>query len=114
MIKAGLIGLGYWGKVVFPILKSLESDLNFKLISICDHNDDILMQYKQDFPSIKTYTDIDELLHIDELNLIFITTNLDTHYKLVKKCLMKGCHIFVEKPFVKNIDEANELIKISL
>lgn len=113
-MKAALIGLGYWGKVIFPILKSLEDLLGFKLVCICDYYEDILKKYKQDYPSINVYINFDELLDSEKVDLVFITTGVDTHYELTKTSLKKGCHTFVEKPFVVNVDHANELTELAM
>jgi len=113
-LKAALVGYGYWGKVLLPILKSLEDTLDFSLSLVCDHNQNNLASLKNKYQAIKVYSDFDDLLNQEDIELIFITTRVDTHFELIRKSLRKGCHTYVEKPFVMNIDHANEVTELAI
>jgi virulence factor len=55
-------------------------------------------------------TDLESVLNDRDINGIFISANPDSHYGLVKKCLLSGKNVFVEKPPCKTIDELKDLI----
>jgi virulence factor len=57
-------------------------------------------------------TDLEVVLNDSEINGIFICAHPDSHYNLVKKCLLHKKNVFVEKPPCKTIDELNDLIKL--
>ena len=113
-MKAALVGLGYWGKTILPILKSLEKSLNFKLKHVCDHNKENLNECIKYWPSTSIHSDFDELLDSEQLDLVFITTRIGTHYDLVRKSLENNCHTFVEKPFMTKLSHARELNEIAI
>lgn len=89
MKKVGLIGYGYWGKIIYQKLKSI-SDVQF----ICRSDD--------------TYVD-----KLDSVDWIFVVTPDKTHYEITKTCLEKGKNVFCEKPFTNNYKDAVNLFKLA-
>lgn len=111
-MNAALIGLGYWGKTILPIIKNIENSLGFKLEHVCDHNKKNFIDYRSKYPCIEFHYDCIKLLELD-LDMVFIATGLHSHYELAELFLNKGCHIFIEKPFVTNVEQAVELNKLA-
>jgi|TARA_R110000744_G_scaffold379867_2_gene499007 hypothetical protein len=85
LINVGLIGYGNWGRVIHSKLKSV-SNVKF----ICRSND--------------TYED-----KLDLVDWVFVVTPDDTHYDIVKTCILNGKNIFCEKPFTANFKQAMSL-----
>ncbi|MDD2200123.1 MAG: Gfo/Idh/MocA family oxidoreductase [Bacteroidales bacterium] len=56
----------------------------------------------------------DNLISIEELDAIYIPLPTGMHYEWVKKALVAGKHIFVEKSFTQSFNEAEELINIAI
>jgi predicted dehydrogenase len=56
----------------------------------------------------KNYTDL-----IPNVDAVSIATPTDTHYKIVKDCLLSGKHVLVEKPITLHSEEAKELVDIA-
>jgi predicted dehydrogenase len=48
-----------------------------------------------------------------EIDAIAVVTPVWTHYELAKAALQNGKHVFVEKPFTSNADQAKELIDLA-
>ena len=86
MIKTGLIGHGYWGKVIESKLDSI-SQKRF----------------------VQTSVNYDTTV-FNQVDWIFIATPAETHYKIAKDCIERGVNVFVEKPFCANLLEAEELV----
>jgi len=63
-----------------------------------------------DLSGVNTYTNMDECLEKETLDLIFICVHTYLHYEIAMKSLKKGLHVFIEKPFVLNIDDGIALI----
>ncbi|MDR2140092.1 MAG: Gfo/Idh/MocA family oxidoreductase [Tannerella sp.] len=59
---------------------------------------------------LKATNDLEAVLNDKSVSGIFISANPDSHYELVKKCLLHGKHVFVEKPPCKTVDELKDLI----
>ncbi len=107
LIKIGLIGVGYLGKIH---LKLLKENQNIDFIGFHEIDEDISNQITSEF-AVKSFPNLDEL--IDLCDGLVIVTPTSTHYKIAKKCLDKGKHIFLEKPITATIHEAEEIVKLA-
>jgi predicted dehydrogenase len=57
-----------------------------------------------------TYTDLGELLSRAKPDVVHITTPPTSHFPIAMQCLEAGAHVFVEKPFTMNVEEATRLL----
>ncbi len=92
MIKknVGIIGNGKWAKIMIPKIKKLA---NIKFIA-------------------NTKTGFKDF-YLGNVSWIFVLTNNDTHYKIVKYFLDKRKKVFCEKPLTKNFKNILELYDFS-
>ncbi len=109
-LNIAVLGYGYWGP---NIVRNFHSCRNVTVEFICDTNPSSLKKARTEFPSIKTTDNSEIVFNSNKVQAVAIVTPLSTHYKLAKCALNSGKHVFVEKPFVSNIREANELITIA-
>lgn len=110
MIRVGVIGYGYWGPNVVRNLRGIEYA---RVVAVCDKNQNALKSVKQAYPEITTTADSSELVSSKEIDAIAVVTPVWTHFELAKAALENGKHIFVEKPFTSNTDQASELIDLA-
>jgi len=89
LIKTGLIGYGYWGKILHQKLKHL-SDVKF----ICTSKDNYYSKLK-------------------DVDWVFVATTNQSHYEVVKKCLWAGKNVFCEKPLTPTYKESKKLFKLA-
>lgn len=104
----GLIGLGYWGK---NILRSAH-ELGI-LHTACDSNLDILSERKGQFPRVNYTTSYVDILNNRDITAVAIASPAITHYEYVKKALLAGKDIFVEKPLALTVREGEELVRLA-
>ncbi|MFA7361197.1 MAG: Gfo/Idh/MocA family oxidoreductase [Candidatus Kapaibacterium sp.] len=109
-MKVGVIGTGYWGP---NIIRNFLSNKN--IIKVYSNDLDIkrLQNIKNRFPEIEIIKDGNELIKNNDIDIIAISTPVDSHFLLAKSALEEGKHIWVEKPFMANSKEAEEIIEIS-
>lgn len=104
MIKVGLIGVGYLGKIHLRIL--LETSA-FQLIGFYDidkqTSSDISKQY-----NVKAYSSGPELM--DDCQALIIVTPSNTHFEIASTAIKKGKHVFLEKPVTPTVEEAKLLM----
>ena len=62
------------------------------------------------FPVRRWFSDVEELIHEARPDVVHVTTPPQSHFAIAKTCLDRGCHVYVEKPFTLNEDEAQRLI----
>jgi predicted dehydrogenase len=64
-------------------------------------------------PGVRTTTSVGEVLEDQDVTAVVIATSAVTHYDLCKVALQAGKDVYVEKPFVLNVEHAFELIKLA-
>jgi len=99
-MKIGLVGFGYWGKI---ILKNLES-LGYKDITLCD------ISFKNN--KIQNYNALNDYKKLDCDN-IFITTPTETHFEICKYFLERNAKVFCEKPLTTSSSKAETLYSLA-
>jgi len=110
MIEVAVVGVGGWGKNLARNYYQLpEANLRY----ICDLDEDKLEAMRQQYPGVAMTKSYDEVLEDPELNAVVIATTGPTHYRLAKQALVAGKDVYVEKPFVLEVDQAVELTNMA-
>ena len=84
-MKIGLIGYGYWGKILHSKLENFGS---------------------VEFIATSKDKYIDKLNNVD---WVVVATPSQTHYDIVKKCLNNGSNVFCEKSLTLDYETSKEL-----
>ncbi|MBI2609165.1 MAG: Gfo/Idh/MocA family oxidoreductase [Deltaproteobacteria bacterium] len=108
-LKVLLIGLGHMGE--FHLKKILSTPQVSKIVGV-DSSKERLNIIKNTYP-IETSENYETLLKTKPFDVAFIATPSVTHFKIAKACLSFGLDIFIEKPAVTNMSEAEELLRLS-
>lgn len=103
-----VIGSGYWGK---NLVRNYHQLGVLKLI--CDKNEDVLANFKDQYPGLKTCLTLNDVLSQDDVHGVVIATPAETHYTLAREALLSGKHVYVEKPLVLREEEGEELIALA-
>ncbi len=111
MLKTALVGYGYWGP---NVAKQLYKNGGYDFAMICDLKKDRLEMAKKLYANSLVYTsDYETVLRDSGINMIALAVETSRHYELAKEALLAGKHIYVEKPFTENMDQAQELKRIA-
>ena len=102
----GLIGYGYWGKILARIFQ-------LELTAICDNNLLNLKQAQGTYPEIKSYENYDAFINDSNIKAVLIATDAKSHFNIAKKCLESNKDIWVEKPLCNDLEEIKILKEIS-
>ncbi len=108
-LNIGVIGYGYWGP---NIVRNFHNASNAAVAAVCDLNPKSLDRVRKIYPSVATTTDPNVILNDPSIDAVAIVTPVSHHFPLAKKALENGKHVFVEKPFTRNVAEASELIEL--
>ncbi len=103
-----VIGSGYWGKNLVRNFSEIGA-----LKTICDLDEEVLKDFKKQYPEVYTTTSFQEVLKDQDIDGVVIATPAVLHYKMVKEALSYGKDVFVEKPLSLNVEDGKELVKIS-
>jgi UDP-2-acetamido-3-amino-2,3-dideoxy-glucuronate N-acetyltransferase len=103
-IGVAVIGTGYWGRN----LVRNHHDLGY-LRAVCDENATNLSAIAAQYPNVKSYRHVDEVLAAPGIDAVVIATPAATHAQIVALALDAGKHVFVEKPLCLDVGEAKVL-----
>lgn len=107
MLKIGVLGAGHLGKIHINCIKQIE---NYDLVGFYDQDANTAGKVAADM-GVKYYPSIDEL--IDSVDVVDIVTPTIAHFACASKAIAKGKSVFIEKPIVATVEQANELIKLA-
>ena len=90
-MKCAIVGMGVIGNVHFDVLKTVK-DAN--LVALCDCNESVLDK----FDNVKKYTDYNELLEKEQLDVVHICTPHYLHADMIINALERDINVLCEKP----------------
>ncbi len=109
-MHVGVVGCGYWGP---NLVRNLSENRLCTRISLCDQDARKLETLKLRYPAAELYTRYDDLLAARGLDAVMIATPPSCHFAQAKDAILRGKHVFVEKPFTSSSDQAVELIGLA-
>jgi predicted dehydrogenase len=110
MIKVGIIGCGKQAGAHVEVIRSIS---DCEIVGCCDKEELMAKQLCKRFKVKKYFNDESELLQAGKAEVVHITTSPQSHFELGKLCLEAGVHVYIEKPFTINLQEAKELIDLA-
>ena len=111
MINTAVIGYGYAGKFFHSYLIGLAEGLN--LYAITSRNPEGRQAAAQDYPDVKIYDTIDQVIEDINVDLVILATPHDTHAELAIKAMDAGKHLVTDKIMCMNVAEAEAMIEAS-
>jgi predicted dehydrogenase len=110
MIRAGVIGYGYWGP---NLVRNLLENEDVEVLWCADRNPARLAALKRRYPGVAPTENAGDILNDPRVNAVVIATPVGTHHCLAKQALERGKHVLVEKPMTRTVAEAEELIDLA-
>ena len=107
MLRVGILGVGHLGKFHLNNWREIEG---VEIVGFFDPNDEsaqeVIIKYQ-----LKRFDNSEDLINaVDAVDIIAPTT---AHFELCKAAIIRGKHVFVEKPLANTIEEAKELVKLA-
>lgn len=106
-MKIGIIGAGHIGKIHIKCVKQIK---HFELVGVCDVDEKTRKSIAKEY-KVEVYSQLDELL--DLCDVVDIVTPTSTHFWIAKKALLRGKHVFIEKPISTVAIEALQLHELA-
>jgi predicted dehydrogenase len=103
MLKAGVLGAGHLGKIHLRLLNQSEK---YELVGFYDADEANAKRIVEEF-GYQYFNSIDAL--IDAVDVVDIVTPTLSHYDCAIQAILKGKHIFIEKPITKTVEEAEDI-----
>ncbi|HHX69342.1 MAG TPA: Gfo/Idh/MocA family oxidoreductase [Gallicola sp.] len=107
MLKIGVVGAGFIG---MQHIESIRRIPGTRIVAITDTNVEYLKKLKSEGLCERFYTDFNEMFEKEKLDVVHNCTPTYLHYIVNKKAIENNIHIYSEKPLVKEVGEAEELV----
>jgi len=109
-VKAGLIGCGSLSLIgILPQLAEPDAKERLELVAVCDVNEARARETAERFGVADAYSDPQELIARDDIDLVLIITPIEYHYSLAMDALRASKHVYTEKPVATSVSEAIRL-----
>ena len=105
VVGAGVIGLGVGRAHVIGLMESKYA----RMLAVCDLMEDRLAQAREYFKT-DTYSDIDEFLAREDIDLVVVATPDHTHREVALAVIDAGKHLLLEKPVALDIPSAVDIV----
>ena len=122
MLRIGIVGWGFMGKMHFRCYKS---DTNVEVTAICDADAKQLQNSSGvsgnisgaeddlDLSNIALYSDLSKMLAEEKLDVLSIASPTFLHASQTIEALNAGVHVFCEKPMALNSGDCREMAEVA-
>jgi len=110
MTTVAVVGVGGWGK---NLARNYYEIPDCRLKYLCDLDQKKLDRLQVQLPGTLATTSYQTVLRDQEVQAVVIATPAPSHYALCKQALEHGKDVYVEKPFVLDVEHAEELIELA-
>jgi predicted dehydrogenase len=109
-IKVGVIGCG---SVSWKYIPEMQSRPFIEIVSACDLIVERARARAKDYGIPNVYSNIEDMLAGAEFELLVNLTSMPAHYKVNKRGLEAGRHVWSEKPLANTVAEGRELLDLA-
>ena len=111
-VRVGVIGCGHWGPNHVRIFSSLAGS-GVRMTMAADQAEDRRRHVGELYPWVRLESEAEAVLASPEIDAVVVATPVDTHYAFARQALQAGKHVLVEKPFVTDVEQAQDLVKLA-
>lgn len=109
-MKIGIIGLGNISqKAYLPVMMTMDKEIDWHLFT---RDQEKLAKIGKKYRIQNLYSSIEDLL-VSGVEAVFIHTATHTHESLIRQCIEKGIHVYVDKPISEDIAEVKALMDLA-
>ena len=110
-IKCGVIGAGWWATYAHIPALLAHPVADLMAIQTRDHKD--ACKVANDFGVPVACLTAEELLAIDGLQAVVVSSSPNLHYRQASAALTLGKHVLIEKPMTMTASEAGQLVELA-
>lgn len=86
----------------------------YRVAALCDRNEHKAIQRRDEFyPQAKVIADYRDLLALDEIEIVDVTTYPADRIEIIEAALQAGRHVLSQKPFVTDLDVGERLVALA-
>lgn len=109
--RCAIIGAGWWGTTAH--VPALVRHPQAELVAIQHHDPATAARIARDFGVPNGCTSAEEVLAIEPLDAVVVSSVPALHHAQAAAALRRGCHVLIEKPMTITAEQADELVALS-
>src|SRR5262245_49461021 len=106
--KIACVGAGYWGRNLVRNFNDLGA-----LSWICESDSERLRVLSLEYPAAQTTRIVEEVLCDPAVRGVAIAAPAEDHANLVRRALLAGKDVLVEKPLCLSVEEGRDLVTLA-
>lgn len=110
MIRVAIVGCG---KIADAHASQIQRIAGCEIVGVCDQEPLMARQLYERYRTKRHFSDLTQLLSESQPDVVHITTPPQSHLDIAKLCLKRGCHVYLEKPFTLNEQDARHLTDLA-
>ncbi|MFD2718670.1 Gfo/Idh/MocA family oxidoreductase [Hymenobacter monticola] len=107
-IRTALLAYGMSGKLFQAPFVAAHP--GFELFAVAERTE---QRMHRDYPGIRSYASVAELLAEPSIELVVVNTPSNTHFELASQALRAGKHVLLEKPVATSVAQLQELLALA-
>lgn len=108
-MNIAFVGCGF----VFDIyMKTIRAHPELQIAGVFDVKSE-RMRKVSDYYGFRTYDSYEALLDDTDIDAVVNLTNIGSHFEVSKKALMRGKHVYSEKPLTTDLAQSRELFELA-
>jgi len=107
--NVALIGCGHMGEAHLEHIYFKEEVC---ISCVCDRDETKARAFQKRFRVKNIFTDAEECIRRDDVDIVIIATYPSTHLALLKLCLKYKKHVICEKPIASTLEEGKEFVEL--
>ncbi len=110
-VRCAVIGAGWWGTTAH--VPTLHKHPKAELVAVQHSDRATAEKIARDYQVPHACTTLEEVLAIEGLDAVVISSIPVAHYAQAKAALQRGLHVLIEKPMTVTAAEAQELLELA-
>jgi len=110
-VKCAVVGAGWWGTTAH--IPALKRHPRAELVAVQSRDADKARQIAADFKVPQACTTMKEVLAVEGLEAVIISSTPNIHYPQALAALQRGLHVLIEKPMTIKAAESEELVALA-
>ncbi|MBL7816941.1 MAG: Gfo/Idh/MocA family oxidoreductase [Saprospiraceae bacterium] len=107
-LKIGVLGAGHLGKIHIRCLQ--QANESYDLVGFFDTHTEQATKVSREL-NVRAFDSVESL--IEEVDVVDVVTPTIYHFELAKAAILRGRHVFIEKPLTHTVAEAEELLVLT-
>ncbi len=111
-VRVGVVGCGYWGPNHIRVFSALRGS-GARMALAADREAARREHIAGLYPWVRLETEAEGVFDSPDVDAVVIATPVHTHYDFSRRALEAGKHVLVEKPFVTEVEQGEELVELA-